>query len=232
MALGISIWLSTQTTQFLTIENLSNLTAQAMPIIITSIGQALVVLVGGLDLSVGSVISFTTANLTLGGPAWVLLPAVFALAALIGLTNGFVITRFRVHPIIATLSMQYMILGVTRSLRPVSGGNVPEIVVSAVSGSVFGIPFPVISGVLVILIGWKLMYRARYGLHLFAVGGGVAARQTGAARNFGISDSRTILLADVLCACFAALSGCFWPGALCRATRMSACWWSWTASPL
>ena len=212
VALAICLWLSIETTEFATVENLSNLTAQAMPLIITAIGQVLVVLVGGLDLSVGSVISFTTAILALGGPAWLLLPAVFVLAALIGLVNGLVITRFRVHPIIATLAMQYMVLGATRILRPVSGGTVPDIVVDAVSGNLLGIPFPVLWGILVVLIGWKIMYRSRYGLHLFAIGGGIASRQTDAARNFGISDSRTIVLAYVACACFAALSGVFLAG--------------------
>ncbi|RVC11755.1 ABC transporter permease, partial [Mesorhizobium sp. M7A.F.Ca.CA.002.15.2.1] len=126
VALLISLWLTVETTQFATAENLFNLVAQAMPLIIAAIGQLVVVLIGGLDLSVGSVISFTTAVLALDQPAIVLIPAVFVLAAVIGLINGLAITRFNVHPIIATLSTQYIVLGITRILRPVSGGTVPE----------------------------------------------------------------------------------------------------------
>ena len=212
VALLISLWLTVETTQFATAENLFNLVAQAMPLIIAAIGQLVVVLIGGLDLSVGSVISFTTAVLALDQPAIVLIPAVFLLAALIGLINGLAITRFNVHPIIATLSTQYIVLGITRILRPVSGGTVPEIVIDAVSGSFLGIPYPVFWGIIVILAAWKLLYGSRYGLHLFAIGGGIASGAESAARNFGVSDRRNIILAYVICSCFAAVAGVFLAG--------------------
>ncbi|RUY65191.1 ABC transporter permease [Mesorhizobium sp. M7A.F.Ca.CA.001.09.2.1] len=212
VALLISLWLTVETTQFATAENLFNLVAQAMPLIIAAIGQRVVVLIGGLDLSVGSVISFTTAVLALDQPAIVLIPAVFVLAALIGLINGLAITRFNVHPIIATLSTQYIVLGITRILRPVSGGTVPEIVIDAVSGSFLGIPYPVFWGIIVILAAWKLLYGSRYGLHLFAIGGGIASGAESAARNFGVSDRRNIILAYVICSCFAAVAGVFLAG--------------------
>ncbi|RUU10537.1 ABC transporter permease [Mesorhizobium sp. M7A.T.Ca.TU.009.01.3.2] len=212
VALLISLWLTVETTQFATAENLFNLVAQAMPLIIAAIGQLVVVLIGGLDLSVGSVISFTTAVLALDQPAIVLIPAVFVLAALIGLINGLAITRFNVHPIIATLSTQYIVLGITRILRPVSGGTVPEIVIDAVSGSFLGIPYPVFWGIIVILAAWKLLYGSRYGLHLFAIGGGIASGAESAARNFGVPDRRNIILAYVVCSCFAAAAGVFLAG--------------------
>lgn len=212
IAVMISLWLSVQTTQFLNTNNLLNLVAQAMPLIVTAIGQMFVILLGGLDLSVGSVISFTTAVLALGGPAYLLVPLVFVLAALIGLTNGLVITRLNVHPIIATLSMQYIVLGVTRILRPVSGGTVPDIVIRSVSGSLFGVPLPVLWGVLTIALAWKLLHGSRFGLHLFAIGGGISSGTEDAARNFGIADKRNMLLAYVICSCFAALAGVFLAG--------------------
>ncbi|AZO44573.1 ABC transporter permease [Mesorhizobium sp. M7D.F.Ca.US.005.01.1.1] len=212
VALFISLWLTVETTQFATAENLFNLVAQAMPLIIAAIGQLVVVLIGGLDLSIGSVISFTTAVLALDQPAIVLIPAVFVLAAFIGLINGLAITRFNVHPIIATLSTQYIVLGVTRILRPVSGGTVPEIVIAAVSGSFLGIPYPVFWGIVVILVAWKLLYGSRYGLHLFAIGGGIASGAESAARNFGVADRRNIILAYVVCSCFAAVAGVFLAG--------------------
>jgi ribose transport system permease protein len=206
------LWLTFQTRQFGTSENLLNLIAQAMPLIIASIGQMLVVLLGGLDLSVGSIISFTTAVLALDIPGYVSVPAVFLLAVLIGAVNGFVITRLNVHPIIATLSMQYIVLGITRIMRPVSGGTIPEIVIAAVSGSFLGIPLPVFWGAAVILAGWKLLHGSRFGLHLFAIGGGIASGTEDAAHNFGIPDKRNVLLAYVACACFAALAGVFLAG--------------------
>lgn len=208
----IAVWLSIETAQFLNAANLVNLVAQAMPLVVTAIGQMFVILLGGLDLSVGSVISFTTAVLALDAPAYLVVPAVFLLAALIGFTNGFIITRLNVHPIIATLSMQYIVLGVTRTLRPVSGGTVPELVVASVSGSFLGIPMPIYWGAVAIGLAWKLLYGSRFGLHLFAIGGGVSSGAEDAAHNFGISDKRNILLAYVICSCFAALAGVFLAG--------------------
>jgi ribose transport system permease protein len=146
IALALAVILAVGTDQFATRENLFNLIAQAMPLLIAAIGQLFVILVGGLDLSIGSVISFSTAILSLDGPAVVLIPAVFLLAGLVGLINGLVITRLNVHPIIATLAMQYILLGITRILRPVSGGTIPDVVIAAVQGSVLGVPLPLFWG--------------------------------------------------------------------------------------
>lgn len=212
IAIVLSLVLIARTDQFLNTENLFNLVAQAMPLIITAVGQMFVIIVGGLDLSVGSLISFTTAILALDAPSYILIPAVFVLAALIGLTNGFVITRLNVHPIIATLAMQYIILGAARILRPVSGGTVPDVVISAVSRSFLGIPMPIFWGILVALVAWKLLYGSRFGLHLFAIGGGISTGMEDATRNFGVADKRHIVLAYVACSCFAALAGVFLAG--------------------
>ncbi len=212
IVVALMVALSIGTDQFASRENLFNLVAQATPLLIAAIGQLFVILVGGLDLSVGSVISFSTAILSLDGPAVVLIPAVFVLAGLVGLINGLVITRLNVHPIIATLAMQYILLGITRVLRPVSGGEVPAIVISAVQGSFLGLPLPVFWGLVAIGLAAKVLYGSRFGLHLFGIGGGVAAGMEDAARNYGIRVSRNIVLAYIFCSLFAALAGVFLAG--------------------
>jgi ribose transport system permease protein len=212
ICLLLIVLLSFGTKQFASAENLFNLVAQAMPLLIAAIGQLFVILVGGLDLSIGSVISFSTAVLSLDGPAATLIPAVFLLAGLVGLINGLVITRLNVHPIIATLAMQYILLGITRILRPVSGGEVPPIVIAAVQGTFIGLPMPLFWGLLAIGLAAKILYGSRFGLHLFGIGGGVAAGMEDAARNYGIRVERNIVLAYVTCALFAALAGMFLAG--------------------
>jgi ribose transport system permease protein len=212
LLLGMIIWLAISTRQFLEPGNLSNLVTQSMPLLITAIGQMFVILVGGLDLSVGSVVSFTTAILALDAPSYVVIPAVFILATGIGLVNGYCVTRLNVHPIIATLATQYVVLGVTRMLRPVSGGTIPDLVRWSVSETVFGMPASFLWGVLTLLLAWKLMYGSRFGLQLFAIGGGVASGSAEAARNFGIPARRNIMLAYVLSSCFAALAGIYLAG--------------------
>ena len=90
------------------------LLAQAMPLIIVAIGQMIVIVLAGMDLSVGSVMSMTTAILALDGSPLVLIPLVFAAAAGVGLVNGVAIVKLNVHPIIATLSMQFIVLGIAQ----------------------------------------------------------------------------------------------------------------------
>lgn len=200
------------TDDFATRQNASNLLAQAMPLIIVAIGQMIVIVLAGMDLSVGSVISLTTAILALDGSPMALIALVFVAAAIIGLVNGFAIVKLNVHPIIATLSMQFIVLGLAQLLRPVAGGSVPDIVVTIVTGKVLGLPAPVFWALFVAAIAWKILHGSRYGLHLFAIGGGVASGQTDAAHNFGLPDQRNIIIAYVLSALFAALAGVFIAG--------------------
>ena len=200
------------TVDFATPQNASNLLAQAMPLIIVAIGQMIVIVLAGMDLSVGSVMSMTTAILALDGSPMVLIPLVFFAAASVGLVNGVAIVKLNVHPIIATLSMQFIVLGVAQLLRPVAGGTVPEFVVTIVGGAVFGIPAPVIWAVVIGAVAWKILHGSRFGLHLFAIGGGVASGQTDAAHNFGLPEHRNIIGAYMLSALFAALAGIFVAG--------------------
>lgn len=206
------IALSLHTDNFATAQNLSNLLAQAMPLVIVAIGQMIVILLGGMDLSVGSVISLTTAILALDAHPAILIGTVFIAAALVGLINGISIVKLGVHPIIATLSLQFIVAGIARLLRPVAGGSVPDIIVQAVTGSLLGMPLTLVWAVVVIGVGWKLIHSSRYGLHLFAIGGGVSSGQMDAAHNFGIPDRRNIVIAYVLSALFAALAGLFIAG--------------------
>lgn len=208
----LAVLLGVTTETFATTENASNLLARAMPLIIVAIGQMIVIILAGMDLSVGSVISLTTAILALDGSPVVLIPLVFLAATAVGLVNGVTIVKLNVHPIIATLSMQFIVLGIAQLLRPVAGGDVPEIVMRAVNGSLFGIPAPVFWAVIVIALAWKILHGSRFGLYLFAIGGGAASGQADAAKNFGLAEQRKIISAYVLSALFAALAGVFLAG--------------------
>lgn len=188
-------------------QNFVNLVAQATPMIIASLGQLIVVLIGGLDLSVGSVISMATAILVLDAPLWILLLSIVGGAVLIGLANGFIIARLNVHPIIATLSTMSIVQGITLVIRPVAGGETPAAITQLVATGPFGVPMPLLWTGAAILIGWKLVHGSRFGLHLFAVGGG---REHAA--SFGINTTRIIVTAYVLSSVFAAAAGVFLAG--------------------
>lgn len=211
LVIGV-IWLSISTDQFASSQNLSNLLSQAMPLLIVALGQMLVILIGGLDLSVGAVISLTTAILALAAPDAVTIPLVFAAAVAIGCVNGLAVTRLNVNPIIATLAVQMIVMGIVRILRPVAGGTVPEVIIFAVTGNVFGIPLALFWAVGAIGLAWKILHGSRLGLHLFAIGGGVASGHVEATRTFGVNDRSAIMMAYILSSCFAALAGVFIAG--------------------
>jgi ribose transport system permease protein len=165
------------------------------------------VLVGGLDLSMGAVISLTTAIMVIDQPLYIVLPLVFLSAALVGLANGFAVAKLNVHPIIATLSMMSVVQGVTLLVRPVAGGVTPPVVAQVVSGDLFGVPMAFFWVIGIITVAWKLVHASRYGLHLFAVGGGSAI-----ASSYGISVQRVTISAYVLASTFAATAGVFIAG--------------------
>jgi len=148
---------------------------QASQLGIIAIGQTLVLLVAGLDLSIGAVVFLTSiiiARVSNGNDA--MLPVAFGVAlvfgALVGLVNGFLITKRRVPPFVATLSVLILVQGAVQAYTlGVPGGFVPEAlgVVNQSSG-ILSIP-------LVVWIGLNLVFAfilhaTPYGRRIYAVG--------------------------------------------------------------
>jgi D-xylose transport system permease protein len=105
---GLSIHPETREA-FLTASNLSNVTAQVAEIVIMGVGMTFVILIGGIDLSVGAgmaLFGVVAAELQIdhGQRAWVAISAALALSVVVGLWHGLLVTRFKVPPFIATLS--------------------------------------------------------------------------------------------------------------------------------
>jgi ribose transport system permease protein len=161
----------------------------SVPLAILAGCQTLTMLTGGIDLSVGAVASmagFVTATLvhSPGGVPFAIAVALTA-AALAGLINGIGVGVFRVHPLIMTLGMSFVVLGLANvwQLETVqTGAGVPEILRTLGSGTVFGIVpnslVVFIPLVLLILLGLR---RTGYGRLLYAIGDNpVAARLSGA----------------------------------------------------
>ncbi len=207
MVVIVAAWMTMRSSTFITPQNIGNLIAQAAPLILASLGQLMVVLIGGLDLSVGAVISLSTAILVIDAPWFVVVPGVFLVAALIGLANGLLIARLNVHPIIATLSMTSLVQGAALLLRPVAGGTPPPLISDMVNATFFGLPMPVLWVLASVGCAWMLIHQSRFGLHLFAVGGGQAV-----ARFHGIAVERVVVTAYVLSSTFAAAAGVFLAG--------------------
>jgi ribose transport system permease protein len=161
--------------QFLTAGNLSNLVRQVAIFAIIAVGQLLVILTAGIDLSVGSVLGLSgcvTAQLLVGG--WPIPVAVLVgllIGAALGLVNGLLVTRLGLPPFIATLGM----LGIARGMvlvitdaKTVQG--LPESFQTIANGTVLGIPNLLIIAVVIVAAAWFVLTRTVFGRYIYAVG--------------------------------------------------------------
>lgn len=155
-----------------------------------AIGETFVIIGGGIDLSVGSVLLISGIIvddlIRLGGfSPFVAVPIALAVGSFIGAVNGFIITRLRISPFIVTLATLYMIRGVGLSLYRPEVKNLSAALISdedfLVLGQadLFGIPVSFLIFAALLAIGSFILTRTRFGLHLYAVGGSeLAARLT------------------------------------------------------
>ncbi len=196
--------------QFRQIENLINVTRNFSFVGIVAMGMTLVILTGGIDLSVGSVWAMTAvlaASLMSSGWPMVAALAVALLgAAAVGLFNGLCITRLNMSPFVPTLAS----LAIARSLalvitrgRPISSfGPQQDAFLWIGGGSVLGVPNPVIIFVVVAAIVWIVLSRTVWGRRVYAVGGNEKA-----ARLTGLNVSRLKITVYVISSLLAGLAG-------------------------
>lgn len=172
MALGISVF----SPHFLTVGNFTNLMKQMSIVAILAAGQSIVIIAGGIDLSVGSVLALsavTTGWLIHNGasPEIALLGGV-AVGTVAGIVNGVIITKGKIPPFIATLGM----LGIARGLALVITGGVSYQVLIPVflfigNGTFLGLPIPIYFVLITYAATFVLLYSTRFGRHVYAIGG-------------------------------------------------------------
>jgi ribose transport system permease protein len=155
---------------------MSMLIASATTLALVAIGQTVVVIGGGLDLSVGAVVSFTQAVMVvylapLGLPAEVLILACIAMGMAVGAVNGFFVSVVGLQPIIVTLSTMFTLQGLTLLALPRPGGVVPEdLMALLLDDTISGIlPGPVMVIVFALIV-WALIKNSPRGTAIFAAG--------------------------------------------------------------
>ncbi|AIQ70953.1 hypothetical protein PGRAT_27570 [Paenibacillus graminis] len=192
--------------KFLTYANLMNLLQYSAESALIAVGMTLVILTGGIDLSVGSVVALTavvSANTQHLG-VWGILAVVILIGALVGALNGVVLTKFRVEPFMATLATMAIFRAV--ALWYTNGGPIIGTVTPAFSnianGSLLGIPLPAVYVVVVFILGYFVLNRTPFGRHVLAVGGGEET-----SRLFGIKVERVKVIVYIISGVLAALAG-------------------------
>ncbi|MFI4942057.1 MAG: ABC transporter permease [Burkholderiales bacterium] len=186
----LSILLSILSPHFLSVSNLRNVLEQTAINAVVAVGMTYVIVSGGIDLSVGSIVAFSgvllASALAAGAPAPAAIAAGLAAGALCGLANGLLVTRGRLPPFIATLGMMSVARGaalVFTEGRPISGFDTGFR--SLATGRVLGLPTPVLVVALVYVAAHLLLTRTRFGRYVYAIGGNEeATRLSGVAVRF------------------------------------------------
>ena len=186
---------------FLRPRNLRNVfLTQPIGLGLASLGQAFVVIAGGIDLSIGAVMSLLSSlaaglyKAQPGMPA----PAVFlllvGLGAAAGALNGFIVVGLRVPPFMATLATMSLFQGAVLFYAPKTVGGIPASFRFLAEGQLAGVPFSIVLFVLIIAAGYYLLSGNRLGRHLYAVGADPYVSQIS-----GIPVRRVRFLAYLLC---------------------------------
>ena len=189
--LVMCVVLSVLSDRFLTTENTWNVMRQISVNMVISVGMTLVILTGGIDLSVGSVLAlagavtagmlkfgaeFTDVNLYIG---FTLLGALLGgtlVGTVLGWFNGFTITRFKVPPFVATLAMLTIARGLTMLLTggfPITG--LGDNMAFIGTGWFLGIPMPVWISAVIVLMAVVLTNKTKLGRYIYAIGGNETA---------------------------------------------------------
>ena len=195
---------------------LSDSTRQLAEVGFVAMGMAIVMLAGGIDLSVGSVFAignFLTLALInlLGWPVFVTLPVVLAACAAIGLVNGLLIGFLRLRAFLTTLVTLIIfrsaadLLVLTYGTRLATGGASSPLWDYLAYGDVYGVPVSCLVVLVVAIILHVMLTRSRFGWHLLAVGG---SRRS--AHNAGIKVRRTVCLTYVLSSTLTGLGSFFY----------------------
>jgi len=163
----------------LTRGSLSSNIATFAPTILVSAAQAIIVLSGELDLSVGTGVSMLNCALATlpelaGWGLWPTLGATFAIAVMAGATNGVLVAYVRLPSLIVTFATSAVWFGIALFFRPQPGGSVDPVFGDFYAGSVWGVPIALIL-VLVALGLWSMLQRYPLGRQLLAVGGNPVA---------------------------------------------------------
>ncbi len=196
---------------FFTVDNLMNILRQTSVNAIIAVGMTLVILTGGIDLSVGSVLAlcgaFAASLIAIEVPVLIAIPTALFSGAALGALSGFIIAKGKVQAFIATLVTMTLLRGVTMVYtdgRPISTGftDTADAFAWFGTGYMFGIPVPVWLMAIVFAAVWYLLNHTRFGRYVYASGGNESAT-----RLSGINVDKVKIGVYSICGVLAALAG-------------------------
>ena len=204
----VMIYFASQNDRFATIQNFRTILIAAAPFALVALGQTLVILTGGIDLSVGSVIAvsaMSAAWLSLAMPdrIWLALLLAIVAGAFAGLVNGLVIAYLNVTPFVATLGMLTIASGFAYVIgggAPING--LPKDFGFIANEKIFGFQLPVYIMIAGFIILGLLMKYSSFGMRIYAVGGNRTAAEVA-----GVNAKRVLIGVYVISGFLAGVSG-------------------------
>lgn len=191
---------------FLTPANLINILVQSASAGIVAIGMTFVLLTGGIDLSVGSIMLVSAAvagKMVLAGmPLALVLPAIMGMGLLYGMLNAYCVTRLHMLPFVVTLATLYLGRGLGLWITQTRAMNLPENLLQLGTARILGLPLPVIAFLGVLLCAHFLSQRTTFGRQIYAIG---FSRE--GAEKAGIQVRRTMACVYVISGFCAAFGG-------------------------
>ena len=189
--------------------NLTNVLRQTIVLGLLAIGQSLVIIAGGIDMSIALIARVATLIVAVlfGGSESLIVPLLLLglmIGAALGLVNGLIITRVYASPFIVTFGMFSILSGISLAIASSPVGKIPPAYLGIYDASLGPVPLSVIAMAGVWLAAWVLTSWTRFGRALYAVGGSQRV-----ARLSAIRVSRTLVVAYVLSGICGAAGGLF-----------------------
>lgn len=169
------IALSLSSPYFLTIDNLTKVLRQVAVVGIITVSMTMVILTGGIDLSVGSTLSLTSVILAKLMVSGVSVPIAILITLLsgtvLGLFNGFLINKINISPLISTLGTMTIYSGITYIMTKGTGiFGFPKSFSWIGQGYILKVPVPIIILILVYVFGFFILNNTRFGRYLYGIG--------------------------------------------------------------
>ena len=201
------LFLSVATDSFLSTKNMLQVLRQICINGLLAFGMTFVLIIGGIDLTVGSVVAISGVSVVImlnsGVPLPVAVVVALLLGAIVGLLNGGIIALTGMPPFIVTLSLQGTIRGIAYVITDGRSVSCDNAVFNAIgNGYLFGIPIPIYIVAFVMIVISILLYYTRFGRRMYAVGGNITA-----AGFSGIHVKKIMVQVYVLSGVLSALAG-------------------------
>ncbi len=196
--------------RFLSLRNLTNVLRQAAYLGTAALGEMLVILTAGIDLSIGSLVKLcvlVSAILMDGNPdnVWMAVILTLGLGLLVGLIHAFLINEFNLSPFVVTFASLFILQGISLTITTKPIGRASRDFLMLYSQKFLGVPIIVYYFIFITLLIMFLLRKTVFGKHIYAIGGNLSVAQLS-----GIPVKRVRYGVYGLCSVLAASTGLLW----------------------